>query len=100
MSEELSPKAAELLAGLPSHLRPTHLPVKFPRIFDDIAQLWAKPEEMRRRFEELMLHRRSDQLGFPEEVAVELMALQKHYLELYPPKAGIWDYAAALDPAI
>jgi len=74
----LSSEAKLLLEGLPSPTRPNHLPQIFPRVMNEIAQLWSKPDQLDRYFDELLFDTRGGRRGFPMSVALELSTLKEY----------------------
>lgn len=91
-ADALSAESALWLRDLPESVRPLKTCARFPRIVNRLASSWAKPEQCRAYFDELLLDRRGDRQGFPTEIAFELAAL-KNYFEtaVHPSKQTIWD---------
>ena len=84
----LSSEAKLLLEGLPSPTRPNHLPQIFPRVMNEIARLWSKPDQLDRYFDELLFDTRGGRQGFPMPVALELSTLKEYcQTEVYAEKA-------------
>ena len=63
---------------LPSDARPIRLSERFPRIANAIAQAWANPEHRESLLAGLLTDRRGKRRGFPLDVQVELMRLDKY----------------------
>lgn len=59
------------------------LPVKFPRIYENILEKWGS-YELHDYFDELILSKREKRQGFPVDVMIELLDLYNIYKELYP----------------
>lgn len=68
------------LDGLPAELRPCETALRFARIANRLAELWATPPLCLQYLDELCFDRRGGRQGFPLGVAAELLAL-KAYLE-------------------
>ena len=82
----LSSEAKLLLEGLPSPTRPNHLPQIFPRVMNEIARLWSKPDQLDRYFDELLFDTRGGRRGFPMSVALELSTLKEYCQTEVSPK--------------
>lgn len=91
-ADTLSAEAALWLNELADAVRPMKTCARFPRIVNRLASAWARPAECRAYFEELLLDRRGDRKGFPQEIAFELAAL-KNYFEtaVHPSQQTVWD---------
>ena len=72
------PSTINWLAGLPSDIRPRHLPIEFTHVANALSRLWASPDECLAYFDELLLDRRGNRRGFPLVVAMELAGLKDH----------------------
>lgn len=89
---ELSAAAFRWLAKLPEGVRPTRLPVQFPRIANRLAALWRSPARCEPYLQSLLIIDRPDRQGFPAEVALELGSLASYYQTvLYPRPGSVWD---------
>lgn len=88
---ELSPRAIQWLASLDERIRPRILPGLYIRIVNTIADRWSEPDLMRSYFDELMVDRRGDRAGFPDDILVELSTLKHYYdKDLFPVKEDVW----------
>ena len=80
----LSTDAEQLLASIPSRIRPYGMAAQFPRILNDIAHLWMQPAQLRPYLDKLLLDERGKRAGFQLNVMMELMDLRAYYLEYGP----------------
>lgn len=88
---ELSQRAVKWLESLDVKVRPRILPGLYVRIVNNIAERWTEPDLMRAYFEELMVDRRGDRAGFPDDILIELSALKHHYdKDLHPVREDVW----------
>lgn len=69
------------LSQLPAEVRPRALAIQYPRIFNKIAELWARPLLCEKYLDELLMDERGTRQGFPADVATELTALKTHFVE-------------------
>ncbi|MGZ3157758.1 MAG: hypothetical protein ACXU7D_00825 [Burkholderiaceae bacterium] len=67
------------LAQLPPEVRPRALAIQYPRIFNKIAELWARPLLCEKYLDELLMDERGTRKGFPPDVATELTVLKTHF---------------------
>lgn len=74
---------------------PKKLAEKFPRVFSKIMALWDAPE-IDDYFMELMVDKRGDRVGFPPEVAAEIMHLNLVHASQHAAnaKGNIWAASA------
>jgi len=86
-------KTLAWLAGLPPVVRPEELPRLFPRIANQICELWKRPAQCEPYLKKLTIDDRGGRKGFPPKVASELTALTSHYATVYPYRHSIWDDA-------
>jgi len=88
---ELTPRAMKWLATLNDKVRPELLPRSYPRIANKLAELWSEPDLTRKYAEELLVDRRGDRAGFPQEVILEIGTLMHFYdKELHPIQGDVW----------
>lgn len=88
---ELTPRAMKWLATLTDKVRPELLPRSYPRIANKLAELWSEPDLTRKYAEELLVDRRGDRAGFPQEVILEIGTLMHFYdKELHPIQGDVW----------
>jgi hypothetical protein len=89
---QLCAEAKSLLDSLTPELRPNHLPERFPRVMNEIARLWRRPDQLDRYFDDLLMDKRTGRQGFPLAVALELSTLKDYYqAEVYPKKECVWE---------
>ncbi|MFA6922177.1 MAG: hypothetical protein WC216_10060, partial [Gallionella sp.] len=81
-----------LLGGSTRHY-PYALESKFPRILGTIMSLWDNDEEIDDYFMGLMVNDRPNRIGFPPDVATDIMHLSLvHASRVAPDKiADIWE---------
>jgi hypothetical protein len=79
------------LVGLPVNVRPLHIARQFPRIANNIATSWRRPNECDRVFNDLIVDHRGTRKGFPSEVAKEITELKNYYnVEVFKRKEDSW----------
>ena len=89
---EISSAGRALLALIEESARPKELAELFPRIVNRMAELWRKPQQMNRYFEELLTSNRLNRKGFPLGVIQELCTLKDYYqTKVYPVQRGVWE---------
>ena len=79
------------IAELPAAVRPIALARTFPRIANNIAQLWRRVARCEEYLDSLLVDLRGNRSGFPADVAQELTALRGYYDELHPRNRSAWD---------
>lgn len=62
---------------------PKFLEEKYPHVFNKIVELWGT-DDMVPYFDDLIVSKRPDRLGFPAEAVKEIWDLNKLFLQLYP----------------
>src|SRR5262245_3060061 len=72
---ELNAEGQALLDSLDAGLRPNELATSFPRIVNQTARLWRRPNEMDKYFDGLLVDTRGSRHGFPLKVLMELTTL-------------------------
>lgn len=87
----LSEKTLAWLVSLPPMVRPQELPRLFPRVTNQICELWKRPAQCEPYLKKLTIDERGGRKGFPPSVANELTALTTHYATVYPYRHSIWD---------
>lgn len=86
--------AMRWLLDLPAEARPLKLSRQFPRIVNQLAQLWPTERPCRRYLHGLMLDERGGRQGFAVEVVFELGNLLNHYDQLHPERpSGAWEWS-------
>jgi hypothetical protein len=89
---ELSGEALRLLVKLDAKVAVHELSARFPRVLNRIAEVWNKPEQADRCFDELLLHSRGVRQGFPQAVVGEIVSLRHYYLtRMCPKRADPWE---------
>jgi hypothetical protein len=83
------------MAHLPKHVRPLVLGARYPRIANNIADLWRRVARCEEYLDTLVVDRRGNRAGFAPEVARELNNLRGFYAELHPDRRSCWDHAGA-----
>ena len=83
------------MARLPKHVRPMVLAARYPRIANNIADLWRRVARCEEYLDTLVVDRRGNRAGFPPDVAQELNNLRGFYAELHPDQRSCWDHAGA-----
>jgi hypothetical protein len=89
--EPLHEATVRWMDSLPASLRPVELARDFPRVTNQLAEVWKRPARCDELLERLMLDRRGDRQGFPPNVAAELTKLATHYAAVFPYRRSIWD---------
>ena len=83
------------MARLPKDVRPMVLAGRFPRIANNIADLWRRVARCEEYLDTLVVDRRGNRTGFPPDVAQELNNLRGFYGELHPAGRSGWDQLGA-----
>ena len=83
------------LARLPKDVRPMVLAGRYPRIANDIADIWRRVARCEEYLDTLVVDRRGTREGFPPDVAHELNNLRGFYAELHPDNRSGWDRLGA-----
>jgi hypothetical protein len=91
-AESMRTATIQWILKLPAHLQPRHLQVKYPRIANRLATLWAEPERCEPYFEDLLTDKRGGRKGFPLAVAQEIASLRDHYFRLHHKGLVAWDH--------
>jgi hypothetical protein len=61
-------------------------------VLNRIAEVWNKPEQADRCFDELLLHSRGVRQGFPQAVIGEIASLRHYHLtRMFPKRADPWE---------
>jgi len=94
-SEPLSGEALRLLVKLEAKVSVHELSVQFPRVLNRIADVWSKPQQADRCFDELLLHSRGVRQGFPQAVISEIASLRHYYVtRMFPKRIDPWEQAS------
>jgi hypothetical protein len=78
-SNELSLATLEWLELLPPEVRPESLANQYGRVANALRLCWGRPEACLDYFEDLLIDRRGDRLGFPADVVMEIAILKDYY---------------------
>jgi hypothetical protein len=91
-SAQLSGEALRLLVKLDAKVGLQELSARFPRVLNRIADVWDKPQQADRCFDELLLYSRGVRQGFPQAVISEIASLRHHYLvRMFPKRVDPWE---------
>jgi hypothetical protein len=91
-AESMRTATVQWILKLPPHVQPRHLQVKYPRIANRLASLWAEPARCEPYFEDLLTDKRGGRKGFPLAVAQELASLRDYYFRLHHKGFVAWDH--------
>jgi hypothetical protein len=93
-SVQLTGEALRLLVKLDAKVGLRELSARFPRVLNRIAEVWNKPQQADRCFDELLLHSRGVRQGFPQAVICEIASLRQYYLTcMLPRRVDPWEQA-------
>ena len=87
-SGQLSGEALRLLVKLDAKVGLHELSARFPRVLNRIADVWSKPQQADRCFDELLLYSRGVRQGFPQAVISEIASLRHYYHTRMFPKTS------------
>ena len=91
-SAQLSGEALRLLVKLDAKVDLQELSARFPQVLNRIADVWSKPQQADRCFDELLLHSRGMRQGFPQLVICEIASLRHYYLtRVFPRRVDPWE---------
>jgi hypothetical protein len=71
------PVTFKWIACLPREVQPHALMRQFPRLANALAMDWRETHAFRARLYDLLMDKRGNRSGFPNEVLAELLALRK-----------------------
>ena len=84
-----------MLIKLDAKVSVDQLSSHFPRVLNRIADVWSKPQQADRCFDELLLHSRGVRQGFPQAVIGEIASLRHYYnTRMFPKRADPWAQAS------
>jgi hypothetical protein len=83
------------LARLPNDVRPMVLAGRYPRIANNISNIWRRVARCEEYLDALVVDGRGNRKGFPPDVAQELNNLRGYYAELHPANCSGWDQVGA-----
>lgn len=76
---KLTKEAATWLMSLPPASRPLILARKFPRIANELALIWGDTATCEMKLNSYLIDERGNRLGFPIDVAKDLMDLKAYF---------------------
>ena len=79
------------MARLPKDVRPMVLAARYPRIANNIADIWRRVARCEEYLDALVVDRRGNRTGFAPDLAQELNNLRGYYAELHPDNRYGWD---------
>ena len=92
----LASAAVTWMQQLPPRVQPSRTADRFPHIVNSFADCWSAPQRCRDYFEQLLIDRRGERLGFPKPIASELAALKDYYDSVvHPTEQTVWDEIAS-----
>jgi hypothetical protein len=93
-SAQLTGEALRLLVKLDAKVGLRELSTRFPRVLNRIAEVWNKPQQADRCFDELLLFSRGMRQGFPQSVISEITSLRHYHLtRMFPKRVDRWEQA-------
>lgn len=75
-------------AKLPENIKTWDLIRYFPRIANELADVWERPTVCARFLDQLLLDNRGDRKGFPVKVMREIMTLQHYFNHVAAPRSS------------
>ncbi|MDO8415203.1 MAG: hypothetical protein Q7S87_03205 [Agitococcus sp.] len=78
-SLKLTGNAARWVVGLPAFVRPLALARKYPRVANALAEAWGNASKFEAQLDSYLIDDRGNRLGFPVEVAKDLMDLKAYF---------------------
>jgi hypothetical protein len=89
---QLDQRSKNILASIPSEIRPTNVVEKFPHIMNLVSGSWHEPKAFVKTLDDLLIDDRGNRVGFPFAVIVELTDLREYYFSTVRPEARkLWD---------
>lgn len=75
---------------------PTKTAERYPHVIEKLVLLWPNPPAMRGYLQQLLLTRREQRAGFPQEIYLEIVALNELYDQMHeltkPPRDDFWSW--------
>jgi hypothetical protein len=90
-AESLRTATIQWILKLPPHIQPRHLQVKYPRVANRIAALWADEGGCESYLDDLLTDKRGGRKGFPLNVAQEVASIRDYYSRLHH-KGTAWEH--------
>ena len=92
----LNTETREWLATLPAAVRPRQLAMEFARVANALRLTWGRPDVCLDYFDDLLIDRRGDRLGFPADVVIEIAVLKDYYQSaVHPSEQSVWDHISS-----
>ena len=92
-ANSLNTETREWLATLPAAVRPQTLATGFARVANALRLTWSRPEACLDYFDDLLIDRRGDRLGFPADVVIEIAVLKDYYQSaVHPSEQSVWEH--------
>ena len=89
--EVLLPATAHWMSTLPVDFQPVAIAEAFPRIANQLAALWTRPDALTSQLNDLLVDTRGGRRGFPVRILRELHALRAYYAGLHPDRRDLWN---------
>jgi hypothetical protein len=92
-NDELTSATREWLQTLPLTVRPECLASEYARVANALRLCWSRPEACLDYFEDLLIDRRGDRLGFPADIVMEIAVLKDYYeSEVHVSAQTVWEH--------
>ena len=91
------PLTKQWFESLPAHVKPHALLAQCPRIANFLAANWNEPKTLRQYLYELLVDRRGNRQGLPNDVMHELLALRAYFEDLHPDPIAPWESSRKRD---
>jgi hypothetical protein len=93
-SPELTGEALRLLIKVNTKVGLQELSARFPGVLNRIADVWGRPLQAERCFDDLLLDSRGTRQGFPQSIISEITSLRHYYLtRVFPKRIDPWEQA-------
>jgi hypothetical protein len=89
--EVLLPATVHWMSTLPADFQPVAIAAAFPRIANQLAALWPRPDALTRQLHDLLVDTHGGRRGFPVRILRELHALRAYYAGLHPDRRDLWN---------
>ena len=89
--EILLPATSHWMSTLPVDFQPVAIAEAFPRIANQLAALWPRPDALTRQLHDLLVDTHGGRRGFPVRILRELHALRAYYAGLHPDRRDLWN---------
>ena len=91
------PHTKRWFGNLPAQVKPHALLAQYPRIANSLAANWNEPKTLHQCLYELLIDRRGNRQGLPNDVMHELLALRAYFEDLHPDVIAPWESARKRD---